>query len=790
MKKLIRLQLLFCVLLACQNNYNEAKYSYELIPSASEVVLKINELNDFVGSIKNHTILSKIYNDDLKKASKILKHLNTNQSTYIALSEESENASNYLILTENNPNLFITDSLPNIISERLTDFNINKTQLENTTIYHKIIGTVFAASNNLELLKTLNSNTENTELKRLIATTNPKSVASIIFKSNHKDYSKLLFSSAKERANFSNYTTLDIGYTTNSINYNGVSIANDSITSAIDVFKHTKPQKINAVKIAPKTTTALKSITYNDFLVLNTNLNQLNNKNTDNTQTFLNFTNEIAQLDNAVIAHALDTDMAMEAIVHKTRIETFKTVEIFQFEAPTFFDTQFLPFITFKNAKFFAVYNEFLVFSDSIAHLKAILTNAINNNTLANSEAYKTISKNFSDEASLFIYKNSEGLSDLLGTTLKGYNANAVQFTYENNYAHVVGTIQKYKKKAALNTITERFAIKLNADLIAPPQTLKNHITKARDIVVQDVNNVLYLISNAGTILWKKQLKSKLLGTVKQLDLFKNGELQLAFTTANALYVLDRSGKAIAPFPIKFNDEITQPLSVFDYDNTHNYRLLITQNNTLVMYNKKGKLVNGFNYKSDGHVIATQPKHFRIGSKDYIAFTAGETLHILNRKGQTRIALKDKIKFSGNPLFLYQNKFTTTNTLGELIQVDAKGNLSTKTLNLPNKHYLETTSKTLVTMLENTLKIKSRLIDLDYGDYSKPRIFYLNDKIYVTTTDRQAKKVYLFDSQAKPIANFPVYGTAAAEICNIDGTNQLELVTQLDERTLVVYNIN
>jgi hypothetical protein len=142
---------------------------------------------------------------------------------------------------------------------------------------------------------------------------------------------------------------------------------------------------------------------------------------------------------------------------------------------------------------------------------------------------------------------------------------------------------------------------------------------------------------------------------------------------------------------------------------------------------------------------------------------SGETLKILNRQGHVRINVKDKIRFSENALYLYQNKFTTTNTLGQLIQVDTKGRLATKNLNLTDKHKIATTSKTLVSLTENKLHIKSRTVDLDFGDYTAPKIFYINDKIYVTTTDLQSKKVYLFDSQAKPIPNFPVFGTSLAE---------------------------
>jgi hypothetical protein len=93
-------------------------------------------------------------------------------------------------------------------------------------------------------------------------------------------------------------------------------------------------------------------------------------------------------------------------------------------------------------------------------------------------------------------------------------------------------------------------------------------------------------------------------------------------------------------------------------------------------------------------------------------------------------------------------------------------------------------------MTENKLNIKSRRIDLDYGDYTAPRIFYLNDKIYVTTTDLQAKKVYLFDSQADPIPNFPVFGTSAAELQNLDQDASLELITQSDDKNIVVYKLH
>ena len=91
---------------------------------------------------------------------------------------------------------------------------------------------------------------------------------------------------------------------------------------------------------------------------------------------------------------------------------------------------------------------------------------------------------------------------------------------------------------------------------------------------------------------------------------------------------------------------------------------------------------------------------------------------------------------------------------------------------------------------ENKLSIKTNTLELDYGNYSDPEIFYINDKIYVSVTDLQSKKVYLFDSQAKSIANFPVYGNSKISMDNIDKDRNLEFVTIGDNNSIIIYQIN
>ena len=103
---------------------------------------------------------------------------------------------------------------------------------------------------------------------------------------------------------------------------------------------------------------------------------------------------------------------------------------------------------------------------------------------------------------------------------------------------------------------------------------------------------------------------------------------------------------------------------------------------------------------------------------------------------------------------------------------------------------IDATNKTLATLSDNKLIIRQKSYELDFGNYTAPKIFYINDKIYVTVTDLQTKKVFLFDSQARLQNNFPVYGNSTIDMINIDKDRNLEFVTKGDSNTIIVYQKN
>ncbi|HJN54466.1 MAG TPA: ribonuclease HII, partial [Flavobacteriaceae bacterium] len=410
------------------------------------------------------------------------------------------------------------------------------------------------------------------------------------------------------------------------------------------------------------------------------------------------------------------------------------------------------------------------------------------------SENYKKSKSFMSKESSFDINSKNNSLinfSKLIGLKSSKNEFNNVHFQIvkENEILHINGIIDNYNTENIDKEISKIFNTKIKGEIVMNPHFVTNHITKAKEIVVQDNNNYLYLISNQGKVIWKKKLVGKILGEIKQIDLYKNGRLQLIFVTNKRLYVLDRNGKEVKPFPKVFKDKITQPLSVFDYDNNKNYRFLVTQGNELLMYDSKGKIVKGFKYEKSSDILYS-PKHYRIKNKDIIAVKTERDLKILNRRGKIRIKIKDNINFSNSNVFRLNNYLICTSKKGNLVQIDMNGSVSVRKLNLSNSHKINS-KYNLVSIIDgNKLTNLNKSIDLPYGNYSDPIIFSYNKIKKFSIFDSQSKKIYLFDDKLNLHESFPLYSISNIDLNNIDKDQNLELILTEDESTIRLYEIS
>lgn len=767
---------------SCQQPSKKATDMSQLIPKDAAVILKINDLETFRNDISNSDFTKRI----------------SNTATYEAFQEALKQFEDF---KSSVPVVLAFGHSKDSISYTFITKQTSKTDSLNLKLpYVKVIDSFYIASNSQKTI--VPQIQDNAEVASLFKISDPEKSFSILLKSDLTNmFGDAFFVDTSQ--NFGDWTVLDAHISPNQITLNGL-VSNTTSTQKLStVFNGNIPQENHIQNIVPIQSEGFSSFTYHDYQTLKQHLDLYNGKAIDSTHTSELFetVHEIGEIyleqASVIVLRSIDAAATKEALrQHQNSIENFRGSDILQLEDSLLLKNTFKPLLSKTTTSYIAL-DDFFVFSHSIDPLKTIISNYQNGTVLSNNDAFNTNFAHLSDESSALVIASPKRLNKQLqqlfqvdkNFELDAYKFSAFQWIEDDGYAHVNSIINKSKKRALANTISEEFTITLESDVLNTPQFVTNHRTKQKEIVVQDINNQLYLISNTGKILWKKRLNGPVLGNIEQVDLYKNGRLQLAFATPKRMYILDRNGNDVGPFPIKFNDDITQPLSVFDYDKNKNYRFLIAQDKDLLMLDRKGKTVRGFNYKKD-QSITKQPKHFRVRNKDYIVFASNNKMKILNRRGDQRINVKETVNFSENPIFLYKNTFATTTQSGELTQTNLKGAVSKQALGLDTSHKIDATSKTLVSLSNNQLHIKQNTYELEYGDYSLPKIFYLNDKIYVSVTDRQSQKVYLFDSNAKLQNNFPVFGNSTIDLNNIDNDRNLEFVTIGDSNSIIVYKKN
>ena len=204
-----------------------------------------------------------------------------------------------------------------------------------------------------------------------------------------------------------------------------------------------------------------------------------------------------------------------------------------------------------------------------------------------------------------------------------------------------------------------------------------NHATQENELCFQTTNNELHLINSTGNILWKKKINESIKSVIYTVDIFKNGKLQLLFNTANYVHLIDRNGNYVQGFPIKVPAKITSPLTLLDYDNNKDYRLLIAcADKRIYNYSIYGIKTEGFVPFKTTDIVELPIKYIKVGLSDYlIAIDVEGKITAFSRKGEGRIELTNKTITHLNQFDVIEGN-SLNNT--KLVYVDDKDNLLNK----------------------------------------------------------------------------------------------------------------
>ena len=461
----------------------------------------------------------------------------------------------------------------------------------------------------------------------------------------------------------------------------------------------------------------------------------------------------------------------------------------------------------------YVVVDQYLLIANDISTLEEALRYYRSGRTLDLNENFKSFQNNLSSAASITLYVNLRDGNNLVSSfvdpqllyhikrnaqVISEFEGLAVQFTAMNGLMYTTAYIKhnpNYKEESLVS-----WKVNLDAPMTGKPHIVEDHTSGMYDVIVFDAENNMYLIGAEGNIIWKKRLSEEPVSDVFVVDYYKNGKYQYLFNTPNYLQLIDRNGNNVANYPIKLRSQATNGISVFDYNNQRDYRILVSCADKLTYnYELRGKEVDGWQ-KPRSLEIVTKPAERLIASgKDYIIITDIKgNIRIVDRRGQIRISPRGTLEKSIHADF-YVNRtnskgiLLTSDQEGKLLYVSTNGQLSTTNFGTfsPDHFFLyedfdQNGSVDFIYLDGTKLRIFDRF-KKDLFTYSfrnvivtKPVFFNVTKrKRLLGIVSESAREIYLIDKNGKMTISAGLAGETPFAVGSLHDNDEINLITGL-----------
>ncbi len=477
---------------------------------------------------------------------------------------------------------------------------------------------------------------------------------------------------------------------------------------------------------------------------------------------------------------------------------------------------------------FFTSIEDYIVFANNKEALQNFIDDFENNKTEINDKNYLAFSENISTEANVYVYSSiarSTGIYSLFATEalakdiekkvdlFQKFEAVGIQFSVTKKLFYSTAYLKynpKYKQESG--TLWES---KLDTTVSSKPQLIINHTTKAKEIIIQDDANKLYLISNTGKIIWKKQLHEKIMSDIIQVDVLKNNKLQMLFNTRSGIYIIDRNGKDMRGFPIVLESSATNGLSVIDYEKNRDYRIFVAcENKRIQCFKSSGEVVKGFNFNKTNNQVTLPLQYVNIANKDLLcAIDKKGELYILNRQGEPSVKISEKLAPGIHSFYIERGKdlsksfITTADTLGNIIRMSFTGNKQIiKTDDFDSSPFFDykdinnDTIKEYIFLSRKMLKVfsspinstePSLLFSYEFKENIRqaPLFFRFPDgKGKIGVLSEMTNELYLFNDNGTLYKGFPIEGKTPFCIEDLNNDGIYNIITGSDN-TIDLYQL-
>ncbi|WP_194851239.1 hypothetical protein [Nonlabens antarcticus] len=809
MSRVIGLLVLVLFFASCSDDVYIENALVHSIPTDSKIIIALSDLQDVDDLIQNNPVFNQLQSlsrvQELKKASTFLENYDLKDDSFIALSIEGKNQVAITLVTDDFKSTADSISVKKTISYNEVD--IIERSVPNGSYFTADKNGVHMASSSLLVLESL--------IRRDIEGYVFDSSFEKLFDRTHNDlnfyvkatddqwlYQFLLGKNKSDQGNYAQWYQLEMKADAKSLHMEGLLIYKDSIKQKHALYNNLDARENQIDKIAPANSRSLSSVTYTDADDLIANLNTFYNRKPaipKNIKELLANSQEISEIQlesGAALAFTLQSyeTLFIDLDSLSSAKTTYRDHLIYSLTDPIL-TASLKPLILDGSFKQLAILDNFLVLAAEPGIVEEIISNYENGTTLSAQFWWKEARKNMSNSSTLLIVTSLQALKSPLVSLSKedqkvldqldGTATKAIisQYVHEDKYAFYRMEIPFTAGEAEQPLVAQVGTYKPEKNIIAGPFLFPNHLNDTQDVAFQTDDLKLTLISENGTPYWSKELDSKIQGQVNAVDAYKNGRKQLLFSTSKNVYLLDRDGNDVDAFPYKSSSPITQALSVFDYTNDLNYRIVVTTGDDLQMLDARGEKVSGFNYKKSG-AITSSPQHFRKGTKDYIAFTTSKNqLKLLSRTGEVRTNINENID-ARSPLYFNNNLVQLVTSDNKLLHINpTTGKVVTTKTSLNADSHIYMTDRSQLIQNKNVIQFNGNKISLPYGSYLPATITKVGNKDFATIVDDGENKVYILDNQGKTIPFLPVYGNGRADI---SGSKDRYLTTR-DGNDVIIY---
>ncbi|MBC8110221.1 MAG: hypothetical protein H7Y04_04095 [Verrucomicrobia bacterium] len=306
---------------------------------------------------------------------------------------------------------------------------------------------------------------------------------------------------------------------------------------------------------------------------------------------------------------------------------------------------------------FYTEKDNFLIVASNLSSLKSIIDGNQSGNNWQQAESKQKMLAKLGAQSHFSIFLNTpeawtfanenfhEDWHEKLGSKAglwKNFSQVVLQTTLTSKQEAQTHLVAFHQKSATaqhvLHKIFPVWSATLDTNAASATYLLKNQRDDNWQILVQDKANKLYALDKNGKRLWQHTLPQSLSSDIYEINPLKNGKNQALLALSKQLFLYTAKGENVVNFPLQVPaSSDLKHLAVFDYERKQDYRFLLTdQSGDLWMYNKAGKLLEGWKPKHTGYRLQGTPKHLRVADKDYIvALQQNGLVQVWNRKGQS-----------------------------------------------------------------------------------------------------------------------------------------------------------